>query len=60
MQKMRLLRQFVSPEIVDLKIMQSAWLTAFGFHTRKQGFSKYRIFAETQQIIYTFTIEQIL
>ena len=27
---------------------------------QKQGFSKYRIFAETQQIIYTFTIEQIL
>ena len=59
MQKMRLLRQFVSPEIVDLKIMQSAWLTAFGLHTRNKVFPNIG-FLQKQQIIYTFTIEQIL
>ena len=40
-----------SKEIVDLKILQSAWLRAFWPMSQEQDFSQYRIFAETQQII---------
>ena len=40
-----------SGEIVDLKILESHWLRAFWLISQKQGFSKYRICAGTQQVI---------
>ena len=39
-----------SGEIVDLKILQSDWLRAFGLYLQNKIFPKYRICSGTQQI----------
>ena len=47
MQKNEAVSSICSGEIVDLKILQSDWLTAFW----NKGFPKYEICTGTQQII---------
>ena len=54
--KHQVISLIVSGEIVDLKILQSDWLSAF---SQIQDFPKYKMCAGTQQMISNFIMKQI-